>query len=231
MSVGSCLRQVEAEPLESTKSRGPVVVGAENEYEKPPERNKKKPLTPKSRCETRGCLLAASKTMTYLDESIDPCENFYEFACGNYIKNTFIPDDKITVDLSSTVDDLVRGQLRKIINEPPQSNEAKPFRLAKNLNLACLNKTIIEDRGIKPLADILESYGGWPVVKGDSWADSGFDWTEAMKKFRRMGLDTRVIFTFSVITDLKNSTRRLLDVSHNKRKLFRKEIANVYFPD
>lgn len=170
-------------------------------------------IKPASKCETRGCVMAASKIIEYLDETIDPCENFYEFACGSYMKNTKIPADKVSVDLSSTVDDLVRGQLRAIVNEPPQRNESKPFRLAKYLNAACLNQSIIEERGTKPLADILEAFGGWPVVKGDLWSDESFDWVEIVKKFRRMGLETSVFFALSVVSDLKNSTKRVLDVS------------------
>lgn len=169
---------------------------------------------PMQKCETFGCVMASSKIISYIDENIDPCDNFYEFACGNYIKKTQIPDDKIQIDLSTTVDDLVREQLRTIINEPMQPNESKTFRLAKNFNSACLNQTIIEERGIKPLADILESYGGWPVVKGDLWLDESFNWIEVIKKFRRMGLETRVIFALSLATDLKNSSRRVLDVSN-----------------
>lgn len=41
-----------------------------------------------STCDTPGCTTAASKVMSYIDESLDPCENFYNFACGNYLKNT-----------------------------------------------------------------------------------------------------------------------------------------------
>lgn len=168
---------------------------------------------PAAKCETPGCINAAAKIMSYLDETADPCENFYEFACGNYLKETPIPEDKITVDSFSNVRDLVQEQLRTIINEPPQPNESKPFRLAKYFNSACLNKTIIEERGIKPLSDILEAYGGWPVVKGDLWSEGGWDWVEVIKKFRRMGLDTSIIFSFGVVTDLKNSTGRVMDVS------------------
>lgn len=170
-------------------------------------------LMPAKKCISRGCVMAASKIIEYMDESIDPCDNFYEFACGNYMKNTKIPEDKVSVDLSSTVDDLVREQLQTIINEPPQRNESKPFRLAKHLNAACLNQSIIEERGIKALADILEAFGGWPVVKGDLWSGENFVWAEIVKKFRRMGLETSVFFALSVVTDLKNSTRRVLDVS------------------
>lgn len=164
-------------------------------------------------CETPGCVKAASNMINYIDESVDPCDNFYEFSCGSYIKNTAIPEDKVTVDSFSDVRDLVQEQLRTIINEPVRADESKPFRLAKNFNFACLNKTIIEERGIKPLADILEAFGGWPVVKGDAWSDILFDWVEVLKKFRIMGLDTYIVFAFSVQTDLKNSTTRVLDVS------------------
>lgn len=168
---------------------------------------------PNNLCVTHGCVNAAATVLESIDETVDPCDNFYEFACGTYIKNTFIPDDRVTIDSFSVVRDKVQEQLRVIINEEEQPNESKPFLLAKRLNKACLNKTIIEERGIKPLADMLESYGGWPLVKGDLWSEDTFDWLEMIKKFRQSGLETSIIFTFTVTTNLKNSTERVLDVS------------------
>lgn len=169
---------------------------------------------PASTCETPGCVAAASKVMSYIDESLDPCENFYDFACGTYLRNTQVPEDKVTVDAFSNVRDLVQEQLRIILNEPPQSGDSKPFLLAKNFHSSCLNQENIEARGIKPLADILEAFGGWPVLKGDLWSEGSFDWIETIKKFRRMGFDTYIIFAFSSETDLKNSSQRNLVVSN-----------------
>ncbi len=35
-----------------------------------------------------------------IDETIEPCENFYQFACGTWLTNNRIPDDgKLTFSL------------------------------------------------------------------------------------------------------------------------------------
>lgn len=38
-------------------------------------------------------IFVASTLLESIDETIDPCENFYQFACGMQIKNTKIPKD------------------------------------------------------------------------------------------------------------------------------------------
>lgn len=164
-------------------------------------------------CLSTACVKAANKVMNLLDDSVDPCENFYEFACGKFLKETEIPDDKVTIDSFSIVRDLVQEQLREIINEDEKPGESKPFLLAKRLNKACLNREVIEERGKKPLSDLLESFGGWPVVKGEIWSEDTFDWVETIRKFRLYGLETGIVFSFAVTTDLKNSTGRVCDVN------------------
>lgn len=71
----------------------------------------------------------------------------------------------------------------------------------------------IEERGMKPLIDIHESLGGWPVLKGESWDESSWTWTKSVKDFRARGYSTDYMLDFSVSTDLKNSMRRVIDVS------------------
>lgn len=40
-----------------------------------------------SLCLTKECLRAASDLMYDMDESTDPCNDFYQFACGNWAEN------------------------------------------------------------------------------------------------------------------------------------------------
>ena len=44
-----------------------------------------------------------------------------------------------------------------------------------------------EEKGLKPLQEILKEFGGWPVVVGDNWNESNFEWAEMIYKFRRVG--------------------------------------------
>ncbi|XP_031621713.1 neprilysin-2-like [Contarinia nasturtii] len=206
----------DAHPAQS--QRLPSVIGGEDASQQKPA-----PM-----CESRGCVQAASNMLSQLDSAIDPCENFYEFACGNFIKETMVPEDKVSLDPFDRVRDLLNDQLKTIINEAPQPHEAKPFKLAKNFNVACLNTTNIEAQGIKPLADILESYGGWPVVKGDSWSDTTWDWVQTIRRFRRMGLSTSMIFLLNMNVDLKNSKQRQLYIDQPELELGREYLLKGF---
>lgn len=75
---------------------------------------------------------------------------------------------------------------------------------------------LIEDRGLTPLLDIQEKMGGWPVVKGDEWNEKAWTWQQSVKNFRKHGYSTDYILDFSVGTDLKNSTKRIIDVRNVK---------------
>ncbi len=37
----------------------------------------------------------ANYLLESIDESIEPCENFFQFACGTWLKNNRIPDDSL----------------------------------------------------------------------------------------------------------------------------------------
>lgn len=92
-------------------------------------------------CLTAGCIHTASKVLDAIDSSIEPCDDFYHFACGNFVKNTNIPDEKVSVNTFSVIGDLLQEQLRTLVSEETRADEAKPFRLAKDFFKACMNKS------------------------------------------------------------------------------------------
>ncbi|XP_026318121.1 neprilysin-2 [Hyposmocoma kahamanoa] len=163
-------------------------------------------------CTKPGCIHTASKLLTNMDETIDPCDDFYDFACGAFVKNTRIPDDKTSVNTFSIITDQLQEQIRTLLDEPISPNEPRPFVLAKTLYQACMNRTAIEQRGVQPLLDMLRRLGGWPVLDGTAWNEGTFTWEESVYKFRDAGYSVDYFLDFSISVDVKNSTKRIIDL-------------------
>lgn len=63
------------------------------------------------------------------------------------------------------------------------------------------------------MVEILERYGGWPVVKGENWTEENWEWMQANQNISNDGLDDVLLFSLAISTDQKNSSKRILDVS------------------
>merc|ERR1712226_71520 len=57
---------------------------------------------------------------------------------------------------------------------------------------------------------LLRDLGGWPVIEGDGWKESEFDWKELTYKFRERGYSVDMLVDFSIGSDLKDSENRII---------------------
>lgn len=164
-------------------------------------------------CLTPGCVRAATEVLDKLDPAVDPCDDFYQYSCGNYLRSTNIPDDKSSVNTFSSINDQLLEKLRTAIEEEDERADApRSFQLARKLYSACMNKSLIESRGLEPLQTVLKDLGGWPAVEGDAWDEASFDWRRSVYRFRRAGYSVDYFIDFSVATDARNSTYRSINL-------------------
>lgn len=74
-----------------------------------------------------------------MDIDVDPCDNFYDFACGSFIENNYTPDESVAVDtftkLKETVDSKVNALLMDSLEKPSDM-----LNLSKSLFETCLER-------------------------------------------------------------------------------------------
>lgn len=63
------------------------------------------------------------------------------------------------------------------------------------------------------MSSILKQFGGWPVIDGDSWDESKFDWLDLLIAFRKEGFSHDLFYDLSVTPDFRDNKRHIIDVS------------------
>ncbi|XP_026683285.1 neprilysin-2-like [Diaphorina citri] len=188
-------------------------------------------------CFTEGCVHTASNLLKNMDLNVDPCDDFYRFSCGKFLKETQIPDDKTAQTAFSVISDALEEQLRTIVEEPIRENEPKPFKLVKNLYKACMNVKNIEILGLEPMKRMLQDLGGWPVLEGQNWNEETFSWKDSVYKFHENGYSVDYFIDFSIVINVKNNSERIIDLDQATLGLSREylvkgineKLVNAYY--
>jgi len=54
----------------------------------------------------------AARLLESMDASVDPCEDFFEYACGSWNKVNDIPEDRSSYDTFSKLRDIIHVQIK-----------------------------------------------------------------------------------------------------------------------
>jgi endothelin-converting enzyme len=68
-------------------------------------------------CLSPACVTAAAAILTSLDASADPCEDFYQFSCGGWVRNNPIPDGKSLWGTFGKLDQQNQLVVRNVLGE------------------------------------------------------------------------------------------------------------------
>ncbi|KYM79518.1 Endothelin-converting enzyme 1 [Atta colombica] len=150
--------------------------------------------------------------LKYMDKSVDPCQDFYQYACGNWAKRNPIPKDKAGYDTFEMVRESLDSVLRELL-EDPISHDADEIDSddamikAKHLFQSCMNYEILEQRMERPLIRLLDQLGGWPILK-PNWDPDKFDWLRLTAQLRLY--NNEVLISEWVGPDIKNSDKYVI---------------------
>ncbi|KAK7094332.1 membrane metallo-endopeptidase-like 1 [Littorina saxatilis] len=128
---------------------------------------------PRPFCTEDSCVQAAARINEFIDRSVDPCDNFYQYACGKWMKGSVIPDDQREVNIYTQIDEEVKITLKKRLEEDNLPTEPLAIRAARDLYTSCVNEGYMDAMGSEPLEKLAASLGKWPSVDV-TWNETDF---------------------------------------------------------
>jgi len=134
--------------------------------------------------------------VTAMDRSIDPCVDFFAYACGGWIKNNPIPPDQSSWDLYSKMEDENKTQLRGILEaaSSPDAGRTPVNQKIGDYYASCMDESAIESKGADPIKPELDR-----IAKISSKA-------ELAEVASAMSTDN-VLFSFYSIQDYRDASQ------------------------
>eukprot|EP01147_Barroeca_monosierra_P006908 gene6908-9542_t len=100
-------------------------------------------------------VITAARLLKTIDSRVDPCNDFYQFACGRWINETDIPDDKSSITTFSTLYEENLLRLRKLLEGvTPAAN----MKYASSYYKACMDKQRRSESSHSILHDLISSF-------------------------------------------------------------------------
>ncbi|NXV19883.1 NEP protein, partial [Cepphus grylle] len=156
--------------------------------------------------------ITAARILENMDTAAEPCDDFYQYACGGWLKRNVIPETSSRYSNFDILRDELEVVLKDVL-EIPSNNDITAVQKAKTLYRSCINETTIDSRGGKPLISLLPNVSDWPVATSNWDSSYGTAWTaETAIAQLNSRYGKKVLINFFVGTDDKNSSAHIIHI-------------------
>ncbi|XP_018302668.1 neprilysin-11-like [Mycetomoellerius zeteki] len=142
-----------------------------------------------------------------MNESVDPCDDFYQYACGRWSQEHPISDYSSMNDWFIERNNRMNRKIRDLLKVNMSASEM-PWAVmqAKTLFMSCMHEYTMNEFDLTPLFDLLELLN-LPMIPFVT--NKTTNYVEQLASVKRI-LGFNIFFSFEVIPDPKNKSKNVL---------------------
>src|SRR5262249_42644725 len=139
-----------------------------------------------------------------MDKTVDPCEDFYQYACGNWRKNNPIPSDQARWGRFNELAEYNRQILHQILEKASVNDPKRTPVMQKvgDMYQSCMDETTVNAKGAAPLKPYMDRIAA--ISNKDQLI-------ETVAYLHSLGVGS--LFNFGAATDLHNASPLLANVA------------------
>ena len=152
-------------------------------------------------CVTKECMAITASIKANIDEDIKPCDDFYDYACGQWIKDNPIPKGKLQISAFTELRDKNNEIMREALVKDDALNDLLPIKKVRTFFQSCLNVNAIDKLGSQPIKEYIKDLDSWAVDNSTGWKSEKWDVFKTLKKIQKKYTSTNLFFTVESVPD------------------------------
>ncbi|XP_014600276.1 PREDICTED: neprilysin-1-like [Polistes canadensis] len=164
----------------------------------------------KTVCQSEECKLIARIIKDNINKSVDPCDDFYQYACGKFGENNPIPPGEDSWSFVQIMKRNLNRQMEEILESKTNSDDLLTIKLGKRYFRTCMDLKGRERKGLEPLVITMARIGGWPLImEPEEWDETEHTWQKIDDYYAALtGYNT--FYNLRVYTHISSSTNETL---------------------
>ncbi len=167
-------------------------------------------------CQSYECSTVAEYIKESIDPTVNPCDDFFTFCCGGWIRRNPIPKSYNDYSTFTKLSKVIEGEIRDLLQASNMSHDGprnEALFKTRDFYLSCMDDKQIETLGPRPMLDFIEQIGSWSICEDGSWNKSSWDIHKVLQHLQSTYYPAPPFFSVEVTNDHLNSTRHLIKAS------------------
>ncbi|XP_069683063.1 neprilysin-11-like [Periplaneta americana] len=120
-----------------------------------------------------------------MDPTADPCENFYQFSCGNFPEKHPVKEGLSTSSWFAEAEENLDKRFLELLQENSSRLDPEPVRQMKSFFKHCMDTGTLDKMGLKPVMEVLGEVS-LPRQIPDSQTAEGWDVATTLAKLQKL---------------------------------------------